>query len=112
LNYAGGDVPEQVRGASVTSNFLTLLGVPVQLGRDFTSDDEKPGTTRSALISDRFWRTRFNADPSVVGRSFTVSGVPATIVGVMRPDLNFPHVKPTSGPQCNPVNPRVVAHIS
>ena len=90
LNYAGGDVPEQVRGASVTSNFLTLLGVPVQLGRDFTSDDEKPGTTRSALISDRFWRTRFNADPSVVGRSFTVSGVPATIVGVMRPDLNFP----------------------
>ena len=68
LNYAGGDVPEQIRGASVSSNFLSLLGVPVQLGRDFTTDDEKPGTTRLALISDRFWRTRFNADPSVVGR--------------------------------------------
>ena len=90
INYSGGNVPEQLRGASVTANFLSILGVPVQLGRDFTVEDEKPGTTRSALISDHFWRTRFNADPSVVGRSVTLSGVTGTIVGVLPPDLNFP----------------------
>lgn len=90
FNYSSGEVPEQVRGATVTANFLSVLGVPVQVGRDFTAEDERPGTTRVALISDRFWRSRFNADPSVVGRSITLSGVTGTIVGVMPADLNFP----------------------
>jgi putative ABC transport system permease protein len=90
FNYSGADVPEQVRGAAVTANFLSILGVPVQLGRDFNAEDEKPGTPRAALISDRFWRSRFNADPAVVGRSITLSGVKGTIIGVAPPDVNFP----------------------
>jgi len=90
FNYRGGDVPEQVRGASVTSNFLPLLGVNVQLGRGFEPSDEQIGAPRVALISDNFWRTRFNADPQLIGRSINLNGVSTTIAGVMPPDFRFP----------------------
>src|ERR1043165_3065596 len=43
LNYTGGDIPIQVRGAYVTANFFSVLGIGVQLGRDFQSTDEQPG---------------------------------------------------------------------
>src|SRR5882762_1775735 len=52
FNYTGGEIPEQVRGAGVTSNFLSVLGVGVQLGRDFLPSDEKPGSGRVVLLSD------------------------------------------------------------
>jgi putative ABC transport system permease protein len=91
FNYTGGDVPEQVRGASVTANFFSLLGVGVQLGRDFQSSDEQVGAQRVVLLSDRFWRTHFGADRQVVGRNINLSGVSTSIIGVMPPNLNFPN---------------------
>src|SRR6516225_636723 len=50
LNYTGGETPEQVRGANVTANFLSLLGVHVQLGRDFQASDEQPGAPHVVLL--------------------------------------------------------------
>ena len=91
FNYTGGDVPEQVRGASVTANFFSLLGVGVQLGRDFQSSDEQVGAQRVVLLSDHFWRTHFGADRQVVGRNINLSGVSTSIIGVMPPNLNFPN---------------------
>ena len=91
FNYTGGDVPEQVRGVSVTANFLSLLAVGVQLGRDFQSSDEQVGAQRVVLLSDHFWRTHFGADRQVVGRNINLSGVSTSIIGVMPPDLNFPN---------------------
>jgi putative ABC transport system permease protein len=89
-NYIGGDVPERIRAAGVTSNFFPLLGVPVQLGRDFLADDERAGAPRVALLSDHFWRTHFSADPQVIGKPIRLSGVDGVIVGVMPAGLNFP----------------------
>jgi putative ABC transport system permease protein len=91
FNYSGSAVPEQVPGANVTANFLSVLGVPVQLGRDLSAEDERPGTTQAVLISDRFWRRNFNADRNVIGRSVTLSGSSAIIVGVTPPHFDFPH---------------------
>ena len=91
LNYTGGDFPEQVRGVSVTWNFLSLLGVGVPLGRDFQSSDEQVGAQRTVLISDGFWRTHFGADRQVVGRTINLSGVSTTIIGVMPANLDFPN---------------------
>src|SRR4030095_12922837 len=93
FNYNGGDIPEQVRGLGVTSNFLPLLGVGVQLGRGFELSDERVGAPRVVLISDRFWRTRFNADPQVIGRAINLNGVSTTIIGVARTDFAFPDSK-------------------
>ena len=70
------------RGRSVTSNLFDVLGVPVALGRGFTTDDEKPGASAAAVLSDAYWRRRFNGEPSVIGRQIRVNAQPFTIVGV------------------------------
>src|SRR3984893_9598266 len=75
FNYIGSEIPEQVRGVSVTSNFLSVLGVGVQLGRDFQSGDEQAGAPNTVLLSDRFWCRHFSADPRVIGRASNLSGV-------------------------------------
>ena len=90
FNYLSGSDPEQVRGASVTSNLLSTLGVGVQLGRDLMPADEVVGAARVALLSDSFWRTHFNSDPTVIGRTINLNGNVTTIVGVLPPHLNFP----------------------
>ena len=57
-----------------------------QLGRYFTPDEDKVGFgDGEVVISDRLWRTRFSADPSVLGRTLVLDGAPSVIVGVMPP---------------------------
>ena len=90
LNYTGGDVPEQVPAVNATSNLLNVLGIGVQLGRDFLPSDEQVGSPRVVLLSDQFWRSHFDADPQVVGRTVNLNGASTTIIGVMPPQLNFP----------------------
>ena len=69
----------------VTSNLFDVLGVQVALGRGFIADDEKPGTSAAAVLSDAYWKRRFNSDPSVIGRQIRVNAQPFTIVGVAAP---------------------------
>jgi putative ABC transport system permease protein len=90
FNYTAGDVPERIRAAAVTANFFSLLGVQVQLGRDFLPDDERTGAPRVAVISDHFWRSHFGADPQVIGKRIRLSGIEGTVIGVMPANLNFP----------------------
>jgi putative ABC transport system permease protein len=90
LNYTGIDVPEQVPAVNATANFLSVLGVGVLLGRDFLPSDEQVGAPRVVLLSDKFWRSHFGADPQVVGRAINLNGESTTIIGVMPSQLNFP----------------------
>jgi predicted permease len=64
-----------------TGNMFSVLGLTPQLGRFFTSDEDRDDTT-VAVLSDRYWRSGFGADPSIVGRSITIDRLPFTIVGV------------------------------
>jgi len=90
LNFTGGATPEQVFVASVTANFFAVLGVEAQLGRAFLPEEERPGAGLAVVLSDGFWRSRFAADPQVVGRAINLNGRSFTVVGVMPPALNFP----------------------
>ncbi|HWW77332.1 MAG TPA: ABC transporter permease, partial [Pyrinomonadaceae bacterium] len=76
-----GAEPELLRGELVTANYFDVLGVRAQLGRAFL-EDEGRDPSRVVVISDRLWRTRFGADPSVVGRQVTLNGLGFTVVGV------------------------------
>ena len=67
-----------------------MLGETPALGRFLRDDDAKTGSAAVAVLSDRGWRERFNADPSIVGRGVDIDGRPATIVGVARPGFAFP----------------------
>jgi putative ABC transport system permease protein len=88
---AGGE-PEQVQSAFITWNFLSLLGVSPQAGRDFTEADASRGASPVALLSHNFWIARFGGDPSIVGRTVTVSGAVLTVVGVTPATFRFPAV--------------------
>ncbi len=68
----------------VTSNFFNVLGAHVAVGRGFTPDDEKPGDS-AVVLSDAYWKRRFNGDPTVVGRAIRVNAQPFTIIGVAAP---------------------------
>ena len=92
LNLSGvsGRAPERVSCASVTRNFFDLVGVPPQLGRTFTEDEDKVGAPFVVVISDRLWQRAFNRDPAVIGRSLTFNNAIFTVIGVMPPEMTSP----------------------
>ena len=85
LSLSGGNGdPEQVDGEIVSAEYFATLRVAPAFGRTFTaSEDRGPGDVPVAVLSDRLWRSRYNADPSIVGRTVRVNDVPLTVVGVM-----------------------------
>jgi predicted permease len=78
------DSPEMIDGEYVTGSYFPGLGVAPAIGRLIRpEDDQLSGADPAvAVVSWRYWRTRFDFDPSVVGRRIGVNGVSATIIGV------------------------------
>jgi predicted permease len=74
---------EQVTGGAVTGNMFQFLGVSAILGRTLTPEDAAPGAPPVFVIAHKMWVKHFNSDPSVVGRTLVLNGVPTTAVGVM-----------------------------
>ena len=81
---------QQLRGTRASANFLELLGVHPALGRSFTPEEDLSGRGQSVILTDSFWRTRFSADPAVLGRSITLDGIPHTIVGILPQSFSMP----------------------
>jgi putative ABC transport system permease protein len=91
LSGATSDVEaERVGSARVTYNFLSVLGVPPELGRDFRESDDVPHCKKVALISDALWKRRFGSSRGVIGQSITLDGVQREIIGVLRPNVKLP----------------------
>ena len=88
----GGIAPERIGGGRVMFNFLTVLGVAPQLGRDFTEADDVPNGPKVALISDKLWRTRFGASPEVLGQKLFIDSVSYEIIGVMPSSVRHPRL--------------------
>ena len=90
LSGIPGREPERISCASVTRNFFNIVGLPPEIGRTFSEDEDKVGAPPVVLISDRLWRRVFNADPSVLGRSITLHDQNFTVIGVMPPQVTSP----------------------
>jgi putative ABC transport system permease protein len=88
--YSEATGPERVASALVSWDLLRLMGVAPALGRGFTAEDGTPGAAQVIVLSHGMWQRRFGGDPGAIGRSITLSGTPATIVGVMPPGFYFP----------------------
>ena len=71
---AGGGEPASVPGADVSHNLFALFGVEPILGRTFLAEEEQEGNDRVVILSESLWRSRFNADPSLVGKSILLDG--------------------------------------
>ena len=84
LSGATSDVEaERVGLARVTYNFLSVLGVPPELGRDFRESDDVPHSKKVVLISNGLWKRRFGGSHDVIGQSVTLDGVQREIIGVV-----------------------------
>jgi putative ABC transport system permease protein len=77
--------PEQVTAIHVSAEYFRLFGAPIEIGRTFTADEDRPGGPRLVVISDGLWRRRFGADREVLGKSLVLAGEPFAAVGVIGP---------------------------
>jgi putative ABC transport system permease protein len=87
VNLTGGGEPERVGAVRVSRNFFTALGVEALRGRTFVDSD--PSEPRTILIGYGLWQRRWGG-ADVLGRTISLNGVPATIVGVLPPWFRFP----------------------
>jgi predicted permease len=81
--------PEPATDAHLVSgNYFALLGVNAIAGRTITNDDDRVVNGHPvAMISYRYWTTRFARDPATIGKTFSVSGTPFTIIGITPPEF-------------------------
>ena len=92
LNLTGGGEPIQIAVARVTPGFFQLFGVRPWLGRIFTEDEGRPEGKQVVMLSDSLWRTRYHADPAIVGKSVTLDSTAQTVAGVLPADVQLPFV--------------------
>ena len=74
---------EQFTGGAMTPNMFQFLGVPALFGRTLLPSDAATGAPPVFVMAHKMWVARYNRDPSVVGRTFVLNGVPTTLVGIM-----------------------------
>jgi putative ABC transport system permease protein len=91
LSDVPGREPERISVSLATANFFDTIGLPPQLGRTFTADEDKPGAPPLAVISYRLWDRAFHKDAQIVGRAITLHGRPITVIGVMPREMDSPH---------------------
>jgi putative ABC transport system permease protein len=84
---AGVGEAEEARVQNVTPNYFSLMGAKPRIGRIFLAE-EMQDKSISVVLTDTFWRTKFHADPRILGKTFVTEGTIATIVGVMAPGFD------------------------
>jgi putative ABC transport system permease protein len=87
---SGAELPEQIKGVAVTADMFQTLGVKPFLGRPFSAEEEKPGSTPVVVISYGLWQRRFGADRKLVGQQVMLDGKSTTILGIMPQGFKFP----------------------
>ena len=79
---------EYLFGQIVSDNYFTMLGGDMELGRGFgPAEDQRPGASPVVVLSHKFWVRRFQSDPTIVGKTISLHGVPFQVVGVTAPSF-------------------------
>jgi putative ABC transport system permease protein len=85
-----GSLPQPVKEARVSANFLDILGVKPLLGRSFTPDEDRTGGPNVVLISYGLWKRRFGENPKIVGSAVDIDAQLYTVAGVLPPHFEYP----------------------
>jgi len=89
---AAKDHPRVTEGLDISPNFFSVLGVHPFLGRDFTPEEAQVGRNREVILTWAAWERYFQGDPSAVGKTLNVGGIPETVVGILPQSFRFPVV--------------------
>ena len=90
FNLTGEGEPERMSCAQVTSSLFTTLGVQPVRGRFFLAEEDKPGASNVAIVSEAFWQRRFGRDEAILQKTLSLDNKPYAIVGVMPNNFRFP----------------------
>jgi putative ABC transport system permease protein len=94
MNMTGSGEPEQINVNRVNADFFRTLGVTPAMGRDFLAAEDQIGGVDVAILSNAFWRSQYQSDSNVLGKTLSLDGVITTIVGVMPRSFEFPFQQP------------------
>jgi predicted permease len=89
VSAEGGSLPETIDAGWCSWNFFHVLGVQPALGRGFTAGDDQAGATATVMLTDRFWRRRYGADRTIVGRTIWLDARPYTVIGVLPASFSY-----------------------
>ncbi len=90
ISVAGDITPTRAQMTEVSHDFFDAIGVRPLIGRTFVPEEERTGGVPSAVVSWGFWQRVFGGNESALGKRLIIGDVTYTVVGVMRPELNFP----------------------
>jgi putative ABC transport system permease protein len=88
--FTGYGEAEDLYGGLASANLFDVLGIVPQLGRTFLPQEDTPGKDHVVMLTDSFWRNRFQGDPKIVGRWITLDGKPFQVVGILPASFRFP----------------------
>ena len=93
MTLTGRGEPQQIRVTYATPSLAPVLRVSPALGRWFTDAEGVTGAASVAVLSHGLWVRQFGSDRSIIGRSITLNGAPAEVIGVMPPTFTFPDTR-------------------
>jgi len=94
FTITGSGDAEQVHGSQVSGNFFRMLGVGPVIGRDFSSEDEKPGREQVAILTYALWQRHYGGGSNVIGKSILLDEKPYTIIGILPRSFSLYGVAP------------------
>ena len=89
FNLSGTGEPERFSGLFVTASYFRVLKVPPLLGRVFYDEEDSAAGAIPIILSERLWRSRFDADPAIIGRRLTFNTLNYEVVGIVSENLSI-----------------------
>lgn len=89
LTKSGGN-PVRLAAHAVSASYFNVLGLSMTRGRGFMPGDDGKGAQRVVVLSDKLWRTQFNADSSIVGSPITLDGNSYSVIGIAPNAVAYP----------------------
>jgi macrolide transport system ATP-binding/permease protein len=90
--------PIQLGVIRATPGIFSVLSSAPQLGRAFSPQEAQEGHERVVVLMHSFWRTQFQSDPAILGKTITMNGFPYTVIGVMPASFHLPQLRTLGGP--------------
>jgi putative ABC transport system permease protein len=90
VNVTGGERPDRVRGAFVTSNFFKVFNLSPVIGRTFADGEDRQGGEKLAVVNEKMWHERLNSDLNLSSKKLILNGEPFSVIGVVSSDFQQP----------------------
>jgi putative ABC transport system permease protein len=90
VNVTGGDRPDRVRGAFVTSNFFKVFNLSPLIGRTFAEGEDRQGGEKLAVVNEKMWQERLNSDRNLAAKKLILNGEPYSVIGVVSSNFKQP----------------------